>query len=177
MRIVLAVFVVVAVVFAGCGGGGETDGQATGTSVEAGEASARAAPVEAAGDRERAERRRPAAEAPSSSATGSRNPDPAPRDDDRPASASVGDDPREVGESACQGMTPQEAAKHFELVARRSGVGKQFAAFVADPPPSVEASPGYPRLVAAVYAATLPAAQRADAAAGCAEELASAVRE
>jgi hypothetical protein len=175
MRVALAVFVVVAVVLAGCGGEGEGDEQATGTSPGVADAAGGAVPAEAAGDQDRAGQR-PGAEAPSASPTVARGAEPEQDGDEGLAQVPGGDDPREVGRAACAGMTPQQAAKRFELVARRSGVGKQFAAFVADPPPTVENSPGYPRLVAAVYAATLPAPQRADAAAGCAEELASAVR-
>jgi hypothetical protein len=90
---------------------------------------------------------------------------------DAPLSRSVA--VRETGRRACAGMSPLEAAKHYELPARHAGVDKEFAKFVAHPPPSTETSDGFPRLVAALYASTLPAAQRADAAAGCAEELAS----
>jgi hypothetical protein len=78
----------------------------------------------------------------------------------------------ELGRRACAGLTPLEAAKRFELPARRAGVEKEFAEFVADPPPQTLESSGYPRLVAAVYAETVPAKQREEAAAGCAEELA-----
>lgn len=80
---------------------------------------------------------------------------------------------REIGQKACAGMTPLQAAKRYELAARRAGATREFAALVADPPPAVKSSPGFPRLVAALYATTLPARQRADAAAGCVEELAS----
>jgi hypothetical protein len=70
-------------------------------------------------------------------------------------------------------MSALQAAQRYELPARHAGVDKKFAAFVANPPSSTQASSGFPRLVAALYASTLPATQRADAAAGCAEELAS----
>lgn len=79
----------------------------------------------------------------------------------------------ETGQEACRGMTPREAAERFEMPARHAGASKAFAAAVADPAPAVEGSPGYPRLVAALYATTLPPRQRAGAAAGCAAELAS----
>jgi len=70
-------------------------------------------------------------------------------------------------------MTPREAADHFVAAARRAGVTKRFAELAADPPPSVAESPGYPRLVGALYAATVPDPRRAEAAAGCAKELAA----
>lgn len=78
---------------------------------------------------------------------------------------------REAGKRACAGMTPPEAAEHFEIPARLAGVDKKFAEFVADPPTSTAGSAGYPRLVAALYATTVPAAEREEAAAGCTEEL------
>jgi hypothetical protein len=79
---------------------------------------------------------------------------------------------RRAGQRACAGMTPLEAARHFEGPARKAGVKVNFAKFVAQPPSSTINSPGYPRLVAAIYASTLPPKQRAEAAAGCAERLA-----
>ena len=79
----------------------------------------------------------------------------------------------EIGRKACQGLTPLQAAQRYEGPARHAGATKDFAAFVASPPPSTLDSPGFPRLVAALYATTLPANQRADAAAGCAAELAT----
>lgn len=79
---------------------------------------------------------------------------------------------RAVGRRACAGLTPLEAARRYELAGRAAGVEKRFAAMVAHPPPSVRDSAGYPRLVAAVFAATQPTPTRAEAAAGCAEELA-----
>jgi hypothetical protein len=82
-------------------------------------------------------------------------------------------DARKAGQQACDGMTPLEAAKHFEEPARRAGVDKDFAKFVAEPSAATVNSPGYPRLVAATYASTLPVKQRPEAAAGCAESLAS----
>ena len=69
-------------------------------------------------------------------------------------------------------MTPREAAKHFRAAAKEAGVRKRFAELVTEPTPGVEASPGYPRLVAALYAMTVSEPERAAAAAGCAEELA-----
>jgi len=80
---------------------------------------------------------------------------------------------RAEGRSACQGMTPLEAARHFKAGARRAGVTKRFAELVTEPTPEVEASSGYPRLVGALYATTVPEKGRAEAAAGCAEELAA----
>jgi hypothetical protein len=80
---------------------------------------------------------------------------------------------RAAGRKACSALTPLQAAGRFELPARKAGASKDFASYIAHPPPSTLNSPGFPRLVAALYATTLPAKQRADAAAGCAEELAS----
>jgi hypothetical protein len=70
-------------------------------------------------------------------------------------------------------MTPREAAARFAAGARRAGVKKRFAELAADPPPSVAESPGYPRLVGALYASTVPGPRRAEAAAGCVRELAA----
>jgi hypothetical protein len=70
-------------------------------------------------------------------------------------------------------MTPLEAAHHYEKAARQAGASRRFVALVTEPTPAVEGSPGYPRLVAAFYATTLPPAQRAAAAAACAKELAA----
>jgi hypothetical protein len=70
-------------------------------------------------------------------------------------------------------MTPLEAARHFRGAAREAGAHERFVELVADPTPAVAGSPGYARLVAALYSTTLPPAQRALAAAGCAEELAA----
>ena len=81
------------------------------------------------------------------------------------------DEAREVGRTACEGMTPLEAAARYEVRARAAGVGREFARYVAHPPASVERSNGYPRLVAALYASTLPGGDRGAAAAGCTEEL------
>jgi hypothetical protein len=80
----------------------------------------------------------------------------------------------ETGRKACKGLTPLQAAQRYAPAARNAGVTKAFAAFIADPNPHTVSSPGFPRLVAALYATTLPAGQRASAAAGCAAELASA---
>lgn len=88
---------------------------------------------------------------------------------DHPDDASA----REEGRRACEGMDPLEAARHYVKAARRAGVRKRFAELVTEPPPKVEASPGYPQLVAALYATTVPGPRRAEAAAGCAEELAA----
>jgi hypothetical protein len=80
---------------------------------------------------------------------------------------------RAQGRNACRGLTPLEAAKRFEQTALESGVRRRFVELVAEPPARVEASPSYPRLVAALYATTLQPSHRAQAAAGCAEELAA----
>jgi hypothetical protein len=83
------------------------------------------------------------------------------------------DSARAAGRLACHGMAPLAAAMRFESGALRSGVTKHFAKLVTEPTPRVEASPGYPRLVAALYATTVPVKGRAEAAAGCAEMLAA----
>lgn len=80
---------------------------------------------------------------------------------------------RGTGQRACRGMDPLEAALHFRAAARRAGAHRRFLILITEPTPAVERSPGYPRLVAALYATTLPEPQRALAAAGCAEELAA----
>lgn len=80
--------------------------------------------------------------------------------------------PRAAGQRACHGLSALEAAHRFAVDARRAGVRQLFIAEVNHPAPAVEGSAGYPRLVAALYATTLPARVRAEAAAGCAEELA-----
>lgn len=80
---------------------------------------------------------------------------------------------REAGREACRGMNPLEAALHFEDAAREAGATERFIELVTEPAPTVERSPGYPRLVGAFYSTTLPPAQRGAAAAGCAEELAA----
>ena len=59
--------------------------------------------------------------------------------------AAAADAARELGRRACEGMTPLEAANHFELPARAAGVDKKFAKFVAEPPSSTVNSPGYPQ--------------------------------
>ena len=79
---------------------------------------------------------------------------------------------RAAGRKACQGMTPLQAARHFEAAARQAGVTKRFAKLATEPSAKVESSSGYPRLAAAIYATTTPEKSRAQAAAGCAEELA-----
>jgi hypothetical protein len=80
---------------------------------------------------------------------------------------------REAGREACRGASPLEIARRYEASATDAQVRKRFAELVAHPTAALEKSPGYPRLVAALYASTVPVAQRAQAAAGCAEELAS----
>lgn len=80
---------------------------------------------------------------------------------------------RAAGRRACRGLEPARAAERFEAAARRAGAHARFIALVTRPTPTVERSPGYPRLVAAFYATTRPEPQRALAAAGCAEELAA----
>lgn len=83
---------------------------------------------------------------------------------------------RALGRRACEGMTPLEAARHYERAALRAGASARLVELVTEPPLSTEQSQGYPRLVAAFYATTLPPVQRAAAAAGCAEELAAPAR-
>lgn len=73
----------------------------------------------------------------------------------------------------CTGMTPIEAARHYKAAARQAGASKRFVELVTEPTPAVESSPGYPRLVGAFYANTLPPKKRAAAAADCARELAA----
>jgi hypothetical protein len=80
---------------------------------------------------------------------------------------------RLLGRRACAGATPIEVARRYELPAEGAGFGKELAAYIANPPASTKSSTGFPRLVAALYASTVSAAQRSAAAAGCAEELAS----
>jgi hypothetical protein len=65
-------------------------------------------------------------------------------------------------------------AQRFRGIAQRPGERQRFAALVVDPTPAIKESPGYPRLVAALYATTVPAPGREHAATGCAEELAAA---
>lgn len=79
---------------------------------------------------------------------------------------------RAAGRRACKGMTPLEVARHYEAAARKAGVTKRFAKLATEPSAKVESSSGYPRLAAAIYATTTPEKGRAQAAAGCAEELA-----
>jgi hypothetical protein len=80
---------------------------------------------------------------------------------------------RGLGRSACRGMSAVEAANRFLMAAKEAGVTRRFADLVSRPSPATEQSPGYPRLVAAFYATTLPELVRREAAAGCAEELAA----
>jgi hypothetical protein len=70
-------------------------------------------------------------------------------------------------------MRPLEAALHFKAAAERAGAHQRFVELVTEPTAAIAQSPGYPRLVAAFYATSLPEPQRAAAAAGCAEELAA----
>jgi hypothetical protein len=91
-----------------------------------------------------------------------------------PATSPSADRARAAGRRACRGQTPAEVAYRYRAIARRPGERRRFAALVVDPTPAIEESPGYPRLVAAFYATTVPAPVRAQAAAGCAEELAAA---
>lgn len=73
----------------------------------------------------------------------------------------------------CRGMTPTEAAHYYKGAARQAGASRRFVELVTEPMPAVESSPGYPRLVGAFYASTLPPKKRAAAAAACAKELAA----
>lgn len=84
-----------------------------------------------------------------------------------------GSDEKTSSTTACSGMTPLEAAQHYERAARSAGASKRFVELVTEPTPEVEASPGYPRLVGAFYASTLPPKERAAAAAACAKDLAA----
>lgn len=92
--------------------------------------------------------------------------------DEEPEPAEAHAAARAMGRKACEGMSPLQAARHYEAAARRAGVTKRFARLAAEPTAKVESSSGYPRLVAALYAMTTPEKGRAQAAAGCAEELA-----
>jgi len=78
------------------------------------------------------------------------------------------------GRLSCQGRTPLEVAHSLRAIAEHGGPRERFAELVVDPTPAVAESPGYPRLVAALYATTLPPPKRAQAAAACAKELAAA---
>jgi hypothetical protein len=80
------------------------------------------------------------------------------------------------GRRACQGLTPLQAAQRYRKAARRAGATKLFIASVAEPDPATETSPGYPRLVAALFATTVPPRDQTEAAAGCAEELAASIK-
>lgn len=87
--------------------------------------------------------------------------------------ASAQDDAaRAAGRKACEGMTPLEVARHYQAAAREAGATKRFVQLATEPSAKVESSSGYPRLVAAIYATTTPVKSRAQAAAGCVEELA-----
>jgi hypothetical protein len=161
------------VAIAGCGGGGESTSTSQ-ASVPQPEQSK--APSHPTADAVKA----PTPEAPQAKAQPKRAPATKPEVQQGPASANSKALPatdsdskaaRESGRKACAGMTALEAAKHFAVPARLAGTDKQFAELVAEPSPSTESSPGYPRLVAALYATTVPAVQREQAAAGCAEEL------
>lgn len=88
------------------------------------------------------------------------------------SNATVGN-ARAAGRRACRDAGPLEVARRYERPAVAAGVDKKFAALAAEPTAAMRSSPGYPRLVAAIYAGTLAPSQRAEAAAGCAEELAS----
>jgi len=79
---------------------------------------------------------------------------------------------RAMGHKACEGMTPLEVARRYEVAAREAGATKRFLELATEPSAKVESSSGYPRLAAAIYATTTPEKGRADAAAGCADELA-----
>jgi len=79
-----------------------------------------------------------------------------------------------AGRLTCEDKTPLEVAQRLRSIAEHRGPRKRFAEMVVDPTPAIEESPGYPRLVAALYATTLPPPKRAQAAAACAEELAAA---
>jgi hypothetical protein len=70
-------------------------------------------------------------------------------------------------------MTPVEVAHRFKSEAESAGAHDRFLEAVTEPAGAVKNSPGYPRLVAALYAMSRPQAQRALAAAGCAQELAA----
>jgi hypothetical protein len=96
-----------------------------------------------------------------------------PRTDASPPSAAALRAAREAGRLACRGKTPLQAAHRYLPAAKRAGVRRHFATLVADPPAAIADSSGYPRLVAALYATTVPGPERREAAAGCAEELAA----
>jgi hypothetical protein len=83
---------------------------------------------------------------------------------------------REAGRRACEGMAPIEAARRYRKEARQAGATKVFIAAVAEPDPATESSAGYPRTVAALFATTVPPKDQAEAAAGCAEELAASIK-
>jgi hypothetical protein len=89
------------------------------------------------------------------------------------SAAAQGDAARAAGRKACEGMTPLEAARHYEASARKAGATKGFVELSTEPSAKVESSSGYPRLAAAIYATTTPVKSRAQAAAGCAEVLAA----
>jgi hypothetical protein len=68
-------------------------------------------------------------------------------------------------------VTTLRVAEKFSVAAHQAGAAKHFIELVVEPSAAVQASPGYPRLVAALYATTLPESERTPAAAGCVEEL------
>jgi hypothetical protein len=89
---------------------------------------------------------------------------------EHPSSRALG--ARAEGRRDCAGATPIAIARRYEDAARQAGIGKAFVRFATEPTNSTLRSAGFPRLVAAIYAARFPAKQRAAAAAGCAEQLA-----
>lgn len=91
----------------------------------------------------------------------------------RPISGRRASAARERGRGDCRGLTPYEAASRFKRAAREAGARKRFLELVTEPAAPVAKSAGYPRLVASLYSITVPPAQQAEAAAGCAEELAA----
>ncbi len=155
LGISLAVLLAVPVALSGCGGAERTTASAAPT------ASARSAATHPSAPKAR--------NAPLSTTTPERSPGTErPQTDTQPPAAVAA---REAGQKACRGVTPREVAKRYEQPAQDSGVDRKFAELVANPPATTQSSKGYPRLVAALYASTVPVAQRAAAAAGCAEEL------
>lgn len=151
--------------FVGCGGG---DAESTASTT----AATRSAPSESPPQRpakrpvKRAETSTGSAEKKNPASTA---PDPEPAE----PSAEPAQSWKAIGQRACQGMTPLEAALHFKASAKEAGAEKRFIELVTKPSQEVEQSPGYPRLVAALYSTTLPVSRRAAAASGCAEELAA----
>jgi hypothetical protein len=80
---------------------------------------------------------------------------------------------REEGRRACRGLTALQVAKRNERAAVKAGVRPNFANSAVKPVSGTEDSPAYARLVASLYATTLPPVDRPSAAMGCVEELAS----